>query len=72
MQSMQKTIRDQVNKAVENKLADVRSNQSSLEKKVTENQSKNEERFQAIENELKNKQVKQDHDQTKDVTQKKA
>ena len=69
MQSIQKTIKEQVHKAVESKFTDVNSKHDALEKKVTDNETKNEERFQAIERELK-KQGNQDNEQ-KDENEKK-
>lgn len=71
MQNLQKSIKDQVHKAVENKITDVKSKHDALEKKVTDNEAKNEERFQAIENELKRKQSNQNNEQNNEVPQKK-
>ena len=70
MQNLQKNIKEQVNKAVDSKIADVKSKQNTLETKLVESDAKNEERFLTIENELKNKQDKVTNVQTKEATQK--
>ena len=56
MENINKSIKEQVNRAVDTKIADVRTSQENLEKKFAESEAKYDERFTSIENELKNKE----------------
>ena len=70
MQNLERSINDKVNKAVDSKLTEVKSSQDLLQKKVEDNETKNERRFLTIEKELKTRQEIQTNVQTKETSKK--
>jgi len=71
MENINKNIKDQVNKAVDSKLADVKTKHDQLETKITENEMKNEQRFLNIEKELQSREKQTPSAQNNEETQKK-
>ena len=57
MENINKNIKEQVNKAVDTKMQEVKSKQDNFEKKLADSEAKNNDRFTAIENELRNKDI---------------